>query len=755
MLKIFAAYANFVLARPKTCLAIALLLFLSCVFLGKDVRLNNQFAALFSIDNEANQYRQFFREAFGANDAVLLALIKPKQVDEQLVLAVEQASEQLAQNPHFIDIYSPSKTAVIWANEEETVYIDPVMHGQSELEPQRMMSLMQQSPFTAGQLVALNNSTFAIVAQMPNEYDSYQLVKRPAIEFQQVIEQHFAGLDAEIHYAGMAFTRIAILNFMMRDLFMLVPLTTLVVMGIMYTLFRRKIVVVISLACSVFSVAATLALMGATGEDISQLSLTFPILLMVIVVANTVHFFHRFFSEREAGLALNDAVFITTQRIGIAALLSCFTTMIGFYTLMTANMPALFSYGFYVGTGVMLSFFCIMLIIPPCLLLFAPEPPIKKTKVRVSLIDRMVAWVIDPKHCYKVCIAGFVLLAGSGLMAYQVKYDYFLRDMLQQNHPQTIANRLMDKEFSGSLPLEISLLGKAGDFKNPQVLARIPLLATWLEQQTGTAHWLSIASMLASLNQAIGDDKAIPNDTAAIEQLLLIAQSGESDILRQLVNEDFSHARMKATINDIGAARLMQVRQQFEAYANQQFEAFGVQVSMTGELPVYYEGMNQITTELIQSVLFALVLVVLTIWAVFRDANLAIASIFPNILPIILSLACYAIVGEAVNPLPAIALCIGIGIAVDDTIHLFARFNEEVEKGKNTHQAVIDTVYEVKTALVSTSVILTTGFAIFLLSAFKWNQELGILGALLIMIALLADLILTPAILSLQKPRKS
>lgn len=755
MQNIFAVYARFVLVRPKTCLFIAFSLLLAFAFLGKDVRLNNNFAALFSINNDANNYRQFYRQQFDADDAVLVAILQPDIVDKSFFEALVATAKQLETNPHFIKVYSPLTSSIVWSD-DEAIYVDPLYDSSWPLSIEKMLALMRTSPFTAGRLIATHSNTFAIIAQMPSDYDSYDKVKTPAAEFQHIVDAHFQQQPVKQYYAGMAFTRVGILGLMLQDLFMLVPITTLVVMLFMYGLFRNHLVVALSLASSVFGVGATMALMGLNHDDINQLTLTFPILIMVIVVANNVHFYHRYFNELKQGKTLEQAVFITTQRIGIASVLSCFTTMIGFYTLMTANMPALFSFGFYVGTGVMLSFFGVMLIVPPSLLLFAPQSHTKDTTNTVDtykptdILDKAVIRIISPRWRKWVCLLGIVLLLGSTYAASQVKYDYFLSDMLSANHPQSIASRVMDKELSGSLPLEVSLLGQANDFKSASNLQAMQQLSLWLSEHTGSAHWLSLASLISSLNEAIDGQTSIPQQAGAVEQLLLLAEGSSDDIVHQLVSEDFSHARIKGQIQDVGADKLMQIRDAFHQYATGVLQGTGIEAQMTGELPVYYEGMNQITVELIRSVLFALVLVVLTILLVFRSVSLAIASIFPNILPVVFGLACYSLLGESVNPLPAIALCIGIGIAVDDTVHLFARFNEEIAKGKSSQTAIIDTMKAIKGALISTSMILTAGFSVFFFSAFTWNRELGLLGAILIVLALLADLILTPTILSLQ-----
>lgn len=749
MLNLFAIYARFVLKHPKFCLLLAFLLTLCFGFLAKDVRLNNQFAALFTIDNEANQYRSFFREAFDADDAVLIAVIKPNKADDSFFKTLQQASAKLEQSADFTRVFSATNTAMVW-QDEESVYVDPVYDEFNPLSAEHIQQILRSSSFAKGNLIAEQQNLYTLIAQMPSDYDRYDRVKEPAKTFQKEIEQFFPESQAETYFAGMAFMRVGIMRLMLQDLFLLVPLTTIMVMLFSYYLFRNKSVVFIAFLSSVFGVMATLALIGLCKDDVNQLTLTFPILIMVIVVANTVHFFHRYHSELEEGHSLEQAVFAVTQRIGIASLLSCFTTMIGFYTLMTANMPALFGFGFYVGTGIMLSFFGVMLIIPPLLLLLKPKlQPVRLPKLSAQL-DCLIAKIISPRYVKKVCAVGAVFLLLSAAAASQVKYDYFLSDMLAKSHPQSIAARILDKELSGSLPVEISIQGDEQAFKQAENLVKLSELSQWLRNNVG-GHWYGVADLLENLNQAIDGKAEIPQQDNAISQLLLLAEDGQEGNLSQLVNESFSHTRIKGRIADIGAERLMKLRDEFQQEAENLLKNTSLQAQMTGELPVYYEGMNQITIELIRSVLFALVLVVLTIWLVFRNASFALASVFPNILPIIFGLACYALLGESVNPLPAIALCIGIGIAVDDTIHLFARFIEEVEKGKSSALAVMDTVKAIKSALITTSVILTAGFMMFLFSAFTWNRELGMLGAILIVLALLADLILTPAILSLQK----
>ncbi len=130
-----------------------------------------------------------------------------------------------------------------------------------------------------------------------------------------------------------------------------------------------------------------------------------------------------------------------------------------------------------------------------------------------------------------------------------------------------------------------------------------------------------------------------------------------------------------------------------------------------------------------------------------------IASIFPNILPVVLGLAFYSFFDEGLNPLPAIAFCIGIGISVDDTIHLFSRFEQATREGLNPVESIEKAVSESAPALILSSIILFIGFMLFLFSGFGWNQEMGLLVSFIIVCALWADLYLTPACIQLLNRR--
>jgi len=77
------------------------------------------------------------------------------------------------------------------------------------------------------------------------------------------------------------------------------------------------------------------------------------------------------------------------------------------------------------------------------------------------------------------------------------------------------------------------------------------------------------------------------------------------------------------------------------------------------------------------------------------------------------------------------------------------------KRGESTEDAIRYAFSTVGTALWVTSAILVAGFAVLSLSTFKMNEDLGLLTAIAIAAALLADfLLLPPLLISLDRRRE-
>jgi predicted RND superfamily exporter protein len=90
---------------------------------------------------------------------------------------------------------------------------------------------------------------------------------------------------------------------------------------------------------------------------------------------------------------------------------------------------------------------------------------------------------------------------------------------------------------------------------------------------------------------------------------------------------------------------------------------------------------------------------------------------------------------------------ITLGIAVDDTIHFLASFRRLIEEGDSAKLAIAKTFTMTVPALIVTTLVLVASFGTFILGDFVPNQSFGKMVAGILTFALVADLVLLPALL--------
>jgi hypothetical protein len=120
----------------------------------------------------------------------------------------------------------------------------------------------------------------------------------------------------------------------------------------------------------------------------------------------------------------------------------------------------------------------------------------------------------------------------------------------------------------------------------------------------------------------------------------------------------------------------------------------------------------------------------------------------PNLFPILVFFGLMGASGSVLSLSTNIIAAIVLGIAVDDTIHLMARLSSQVRLTGDREQALLQTFPTVGKPVLYTSVVLFLGFLTLCVSSFVPIREFGLLAAVSMVVALAADVILLPAILS-------
>lgn len=749
------SYARLISTYPKHCLIFIVFIILLSGFIAKDIQIDNNFAALFATDNDEMAFRHIYRQEFSADDNQLIAIVERKNISESaLVTLIEDISDRVKEISGLERVLSATEISVIWSD-SNNIYLDRLFGSDVKTDKTfaERLELLTSSSFGGNLLASKDGQYFLVIGEMFAVLNNLEKIETPAMEFRRQIESIVepAGGQVKLYFAGLPYTRIAVIESMQNDLIKSSQITVVIVAFLLFVIFRHWLFVALPLISIGAGVSMTATVIRLNGDDLNQMTIIYPVLLMVVSIANSIHLLHRFLKEYELSEDLEHAVVISSTKIAKVSFLTAITTATGFASMLIAEMQILYSFGLYLAVGVIISFIILCLFIPAGLMVFyrPRQTPIQNKKGLTG--NKLVC-----PNIFKKCLSttnvipifglGICLLGWSLWQSQDAQYDYSMSKMLNKDSDIALGNQLMDTKLSGTMPIEISFKSPHKNaFKEPQNLQRVYQFGEWLQQSYPITAPVSLAGMVQELNRAFSGKQGLPESSDAIAQLLLIAESAPDAPIEQIANFDFSHIRMRSSIADYGSQYVVALKQAIDSKAQEIFDRTPIQVQMTGEAPAGYRGMNMLAEELIQSVLVALVVIVVTIGIFFRSPAIAVASVFPNALPIMIGLGIYSLTGEKLNPLPGVAFCIAIGIAVDDTVHLLARYREQISNNYAPHQAMLSALQQVTPALLHTSIILVSGFLAFTFSEFQWNQQLGLLGASLVILAFISDIIFTPA----------
>jgi predicted RND superfamily exporter protein len=267
-------------------------------------------------------------------------------------------------------------------------------------------------------------------------------------------------------------------------------------------------------------------------------------------------------------------------------------------------------------------------------------------------------------------------------------------------------------------------------------------------------HVASYADVVKRLNKNLhGDDPDFYTMPAerdqAAQYLLLYELSLPFGLdLNDRIAVDKSATRVTATIDGHVTTRetralLTRATAWFEEHAPPRMRAVP---SGAGVMFAYISQRN--IHSMLRGNVLAVVLIAGIMVLTLRSLGLGLLSLIPNTVPILMTFGVWAMVAGKVGMAAAMVSVSSLGIVVDDTVHFLTKYlRARRERGLDRAGAVRHAFRTVGGAIVATTVILTAGFLVLALSTFRINFELGLLTAIALMLALLTDFFLLPALL--------
>jgi predicted RND superfamily exporter protein len=252
--------------------------------------------------------------------------------------------------------------------------------------------------------------------------------------------------------------------------------------------------------------------------------------------------------------------------------------------------------------------------------------------------------------------------------------------------------------------------------------------------------------------RSLWDFIPVDADAARVpEALITLRRNAALPELNDLLSADSRGTALVVRTTDMGSKRAAEFSQWLQQIAA---DTLGddYRIELVGQWWLAQQGMQQIVADMLRSFLTALLLVLPLLGLVLRRWRLFLLSLLPNLIPTIVALGFMALAGINLRIGTAMILAIALGIAVDDTIHFLVRLRNAVGQ-MNPADAVRDSLNHTGKAIVLTTLVLVVGFLTMLSNDLVAIRDMGMVAAVTILAALVADLIVTPALYLVSLPR--
>jgi CRP-like cAMP-binding protein/preprotein translocase subunit SecF len=306
----------------------------------------------------------------------------------------------------------------------------------------------------------------------------------------------------------------------------------------------------------------------------------------------------------------------------------------------------------------------------------------------------------------------------------------------------------VNQHLEGANPFFVVLEAEARDaFLEPANLKQIEALQSWLEAQPEIGGTTSLADYVKLLNRGFHENQpdhlAIPERRQLVSQLLLFGASPE---LRRLVEAGYQTTTIQVRARVVDSDEVEQLTRRIEERLAALPER--LQGRVTGISVVLNRALDGIIRGQAISVVAALGIIYVILALLFLSFRIGLIALVPNVVPVAAYFGALGWSGVNLNTGTGLIAPVVIGIAVDDTIHYFARFLRDAKRLGDEERATAAALFSVGRPMTYTTAALCVGFLCLTLAEFRTQAEIGVLAAFALAFAWVTDMVLTPALCS-------
>ena len=691
------------------------------------------------LSQEGDAWR-FYRESlasYGGDEILVIALESERPFDPALLARVAALSERLSQVHGVRRVDSLATVPVIRIDADGDLRLDPALPRAPRADDPalaRVPELLARDRLAPKSLVSSDGRVLAInlVLEQDLGHEIESIIDR--------VRAEVAGDRAWV--SGVPVFRTESNRQSQHEMLLFVPLTVVAVGALLYAAFRSRRAVAVSLAASGLGTLCMLGGMGLTHTPLTFSTIILPPILLALGSAYTIHVL-----SATSGCRSRAELAEGIREVARPVALSGLTTGIGFLGVSLVQIEAIRALGLSGAVGTFAVVAAALTVVPAALALLPFDAPIPRLRALIGDAwgVALIGFVARYRRAVLATWAALIAVLGLGLPRLSVETDatrWFPRGSEVRDSYEAIRARL-----SGISPMNVVIASRDGSsLTTPAAIAAIDGLAAQLSSRPDVGKVLSIADPLRQIHAAFAGvaDAGLPQDPALIEQYLLLLTS--VDRIQDVLRADRASANVLLRVDDNRSNHLLDVAHSAEEWWRAHGPP-GTDARTTGIMFEFARAEDEIAMGQIRGLAWSLLVVGTLAFVIFRALRVAAVAILPDAVPLALTFGFMGLAGIPLDAATVVVGCLALGIAVDDTIHLLAGFTEHPRHRADPRAALEDTFRRVLPPTLLTTIAIALGFGVLGLSRFALTRNFGLLTAASVLVALLTNLTLLPALL--------
>ncbi|TRX60898.1 MMPL family transporter [Fulvivirga sp. M361] len=727
---------------------------------------DSDYRVFFKKDNPQLMAYEALQKKYTQDDNVLL-VIEPADnevFNAKTLEAIEQLTENSWQVPYSSRVDAITNFQHTYAEGDDLFVEDLVegANGKTASEIQKIEAIAKREPLLVHRLLNEKGTVAAvnITVKLPGE----SITENPeVISFVRQMSEDFqkANPALKVHLSGIVMLNGAFFEASEKDSSTLIPLMFLVILITIFISTRTLSGTFVSLLVIVFSIVAGMGFAGYMGIKLTPPSGAAPIIIMTLAVADSIHILITMMHGMRTGMSKREAIVESLRVNFMPVFITSLTTVIGFLSMNTAEVPPFRDLGNITAVGMTMAFILSVTLLPAVMAVLPVRVKVKDQEKSKSgrFYDVLANFVIGQK---KPVLVGSVLMI-SLLSYFAVNIE--LNDEFVKYFDDRISFRkdtdFINENLTGIYNAEFSIgSGESGGINNPDYLKNLEKFERWLEEQPEIVHVNAYSEVARRVNRSMhGDDPAfykIPeNREEAAQYLLLYELSLPFGLdLNNQINVDKSESRLTATMVNMPTTSMIRFAKRAETWLVENTPEYMHTNGISPTMMFAYLSRTQVLS-LITGTAIALALISLILIGALKSIKFGMISILPNVTPAFAGFGIWALSGGQINLGISIVFGMTLGIIVDDTIHFLSKYLRAIrDHGYTPEEAVRYAFNTVGRALVVTTIVLVAGFVILAQSSFGMNSGMAMVTSIIIVCALAIDFLLLPAMLLLIGKKK-